>query len=46
MGLDLDKFLEQFGRCFAEVAVCDADAFPEIAVDPELIPEIHLSDTQ
>lgn len=45
MGLDLEKFLEQFGRCFAEVAVCDAETFPEVAIDAELIPEIHLEDT-
>src|SRR5437868_10146167 len=42
MGLNLAEFLEQFGRCFAEVAVCNAEEFPEFEINPELIPEIHL----
>ncbi|HEY2760279.1 MAG TPA: DUF309 domain-containing protein [Pirellulales bacterium] len=42
MGLDLEKFLGEFGKCFAEVAVCNAEEFPKIDIDPELIPEIHL----
>ena len=42
IGLDLEKFLGEFDRCFAEVAVCNAEEFPEIDINPELIPEIHL----
>ncbi|HEY2827614.1 MAG TPA: DUF309 domain-containing protein [Pirellulales bacterium] len=43
IGLDLEKFLGEFDRCFSEVAVCNAEEFPEIDLNPELIPEIHLS---
>ena len=28
IGLDLEKFFDLFDRCFAEVAVCNADEFP------------------
>src|SRR5215471_14212995 len=28
LGLDLDKFLNEFHQCLAEVAVCNADEFP------------------
>jgi predicted metal-dependent hydrolase len=41
MGLDLEKFLGEFERCFAKV-VATSEEFPQIEVDPELIPEIHL----
>jgi uncharacterized protein len=41
-GLDLEKFLAEFHHCLAEVAVCNAEEFPVIEIDPELIPEIHL----
>ncbi len=41
-GIDLEKFVAEFDRCFAAVAVCNAEEFPEIPIDPELIPEIHL----
>lgn len=41
LGLDLDGFLANLDRCFAEVMQSD-DEFPQIEVDPELIPEIHL----
>jgi predicted metal-dependent hydrolase len=40
-GLDLDRFLAQFDACFAEV-VASQQEFPEIDIDPELIPEIEL----
>ena len=40
-GLDLQTFLAQFERCFAEVAAT-TEEFPTIDLDPELIPEIHL----
>jgi len=42
MGLDLEAFLSQFDRCFAEVAAT-AEEFPQIEIDPEQIPEIHLA---
>jgi predicted metal-dependent hydrolase len=41
MGLDLEKFLTEMDRCFAAVAEA-TDTFPDITIDPELIPEIHL----
>ena len=40
-GLDLDAFLAQYERCFAEV-LASTEEFPRIEIDPELIPEIHL----
>jgi hypothetical protein len=43
MGLDVDQLLAQMGECFAEVLATDEE-FPEIAIDPERIPEIHLAD--
>ncbi len=41
MGLDLEKFLAQFTRCFQEV-LANQEEFPKLQVDAELIPEIHL----
>jgi uncharacterized protein len=41
MGLDVDQFLSQFDACFAEVAATDVQ-FPQIEINPELIPEIAL----
>jgi len=41
MGIDLDKFLAEFQQCFAEVLANDEE-FPQIDVDPDRIPEIHL----
>jgi predicted metal-dependent hydrolase len=46
MGIDLEKFLTQFHACLAEVAVCNAEEFPEIEINPELIPEIHLEPSE
>ena len=40
-GLDLEVFLSEYERCFAEV-LASSEEFPEIDIDPELIPEIHL----
>ena len=40
-GLDLEQFLDQYERCFAEVLGSEEE-FPQIEIDPELIPEIHL----
>ena len=42
LGLDLEGFLAAFDRCLAEVAASTED-FPEIELDPELLPEIHLN---
>jgi predicted metal-dependent hydrolase len=42
MGLDLEKFLVEFENCFSDVAASTED-FPEIEIDPERIPEIHLA---
>jgi uncharacterized protein len=40
-GLDVDKFIDEFERCFAEVAA-STEEFPQIEINAELIPEIHL----
>ncbi|MGD9644776.1 MAG: DUF309 domain-containing protein [Pirellulales bacterium] len=40
-GLDLEKFLAELDRCFATVMESTED-FPNLEIDPELIPEIHL----
>ena len=40
-GLDLERFLSQLDQCFATVMASTED-FPNIEIDPELIPEIHL----
>lgn len=41
LGLDLDAFLANMDRCFAEVMASE-ERYPKIEIDPELIPEIHL----
>ena len=41
LGLNVDEFLAQFETCLAEV-IASTEEFPKIAIDPELIPEIHL----
>jgi predicted metal-dependent hydrolase len=41
LGLNLDAFLEQYQRCFADV-LASTEEFPSLVVDPETIPEIHL----
>ena len=41
VGLDVDKFLAELDACFAEVAA-SSDRFPQIELNPELIPEISL----
>ncbi len=41
LGLDLEKFLAQMDHCFEEVMASEED-YPEIDIDPERIPEIHL----
>ncbi|MBI3465483.1 MAG: DUF309 domain-containing protein [Planctomycetes bacterium] len=41
LGLDLDKFFADMEHCFAEV-VASQEEFPQIEIDAERIPEIHL----
>jgi predicted metal-dependent hydrolase len=43
MGIDLEKLLAEFESCFAEV-LASGEEFPEIEVDPDRIPEIHLEE--
>ncbi len=40
--LDLEKFIAQLTDCFTEV-MASTEEFPKIEIDPERIPEIHLS---
>jgi predicted metal-dependent hydrolase len=40
-GLDLETFLSQYERCFAEI-LNNEDEYPQIDIDADLIPEIHL----
>ena len=40
-GIDLEKLLREFQQCFESVLAAEEE-FPEIEIDPELIPEIHL----
>jgi predicted metal-dependent hydrolase len=41
MGLDVGEFLGQMEHCFADV-IASQDEFPQLPLDPDLIPEIHL----
>ena len=41
LGLDLDEFLGQMERCFAEV-LASQEEFPKLEIVADLIPEIHL----
>jgi uncharacterized protein len=41
LGLNLEAFLAQYERCFADV-LASTEERPRIDIDPELIPEIHL----
>ena len=41
IGLDLEKFLQEFEQCFGEV-IASQEEFPNIEIVPDLIPEIHL----
>jgi predicted metal-dependent hydrolase len=41
LGLDVTAFLDSFNTCLAAVAA-STDEFPEIELDPGLLPEIHL----
>ncbi len=40
-GLDVRKFLAEFDACFAGIAA-SADEFPQVELNPDLIPEIWL----
>ncbi len=40
-GMNLEKFLAELDACFAEVA-SSQEEFPQIEINPELIPEITL----
>jgi predicted metal-dependent hydrolase len=42
-GLDVTRFLAAMDACFAEVP--EEEEFPDVTIDPELIPEIHLDPT-
>ena len=41
-GIDMDQFLAQLERCFADV-IASEEEFPEIEIVPDTIPEIHLA---
>jgi len=41
VGMNVEKFLTEFDACFAEVAASQEE-FPNIEINPELIPEITL----
>lgn len=41
-GIDLEQFLAQYEMCFGEVLASEEE-FPNLEIDPELIPEIHLN---
>jgi len=43
LGVNLDKLLADFERCFAEI-LASGEEFPAVEIDPERIPEIHLED--
>jgi len=40
-GVDVDKLLADLEACFAE-ALASEEEFPDLEIDPDLIPEIHL----
>ena len=40
-GLDVDKLVNKLTTCCAEI-LASTDEYPEIEIDPESIPEIHL----
>ncbi|MEX0979386.1 MAG: DUF309 domain-containing protein [Pirellulales bacterium] len=42
LGLDVDKFLREFELCF-EAVTASQEEFPQIDIEPDLIPEIHLN---
>jgi predicted metal-dependent hydrolase len=41
MGLNVERFLADMDRCFAEV-VASTEEFPKLEIAPDDIPEIHL----
>jgi predicted metal-dependent hydrolase len=40
-GLDVDKLVHDMRLCFADV-IADETEFPQVEINPDLIPEIHL----
>ena len=44
LGLNLDQFLEQLANCCAEILASE-DEYPQVELDPEKLPEIHLDTT-
>ena len=44
LGVDVTKLLDELQACCAEILASD-EAFPEIEIEPDLIPEIHLSES-
>jgi predicted metal-dependent hydrolase len=42
LGLDVDKFLLEFERCFAAVTASHEE-FPQLEIEPDSIPEIRLA---
>jgi hypothetical protein len=45
LGLDLEKFFAEMAACFAQVLASN-DPHRPIEIDPELIPEIHLTNSE
>jgi len=43
-GIDLDSFLLDMEKCFAEVIHSEKE-YPDTQIDPDLLPEIHLVDS-
>jgi len=41
MGLDIDRLLAEFERCFGEV-LSSEEQFPQVEIDPDLIPDLQL----
>jgi predicted metal-dependent hydrolase len=44
LDLPLEEFLAQYQRCFEALLASEEDR-PQVEIDPELIPEIHLVDS-
>ncbi len=42
LGLNLEQLMADMERCFAAV-IASREEFPNLPLDPELIPEIHLA---
>ena len=42
LGLDIEQFIGQLTACFGEI-MANPEEFPKLEINPDLIPEIHLS---